>query len=311
MQGVLVSSIASYVLDWLLVAVAVVIFQRLGKLDGHRQRFSLNDISIQYTYGGPSTIPNWALVILSVILPAVVILSWTLSVERRRHRSALITHSILWTLNKSWLGLALSIALSQVVTNAFKITVGRPRPDLIARCIPRAGSVDAAVYGLSTSEICTQIDVGKLRDGFRSFPSGHSSMAFSGLAYLTFFLASRLHVFNNKGNTWKWVVVVLPILVASLVAISRIKDNRHHPFDVFFGSALGILTSLIAYYQYFPDFTSDSFANHPRFIVAGNTNIHHHHNTSGMASSRRVSLDSDESPTEEAENDSESLRLHA
>lgn len=30
-------------------------------------------------------------------------------------------------------------------------------------------------YGLVTDAICRQTDMNKLRDGFRSFPSGHSS----------------------------------------------------------------------------------------------------------------------------------------
>lgn len=46
--------------------------------------------------------------------------------------------------------------------------------DVIDRCQPRPGSADP-VYGLSNYTICTQTDHYVLRDGFRSFPSGHSS----------------------------------------------------------------------------------------------------------------------------------------
>lgn len=49
------------------------------------------------------------------------------------------------------------------------------RPDLIDRCQPILGSKDGEVYGLSSSDICTQTDNRILKDGFRSFPSGHSS----------------------------------------------------------------------------------------------------------------------------------------
>lgn len=73
-----------------------------------------------------------------------------------------------------------------------QMCVGRPRPDLIARCQPLAGSVDRPVYGLSTIDICTSENVLRLADGFKvssghltlaldraehpqSFPSGHSS----------------------------------------------------------------------------------------------------------------------------------------
>ena len=46
--------------------------------------------------------------------------------------------------------------------------------DVIARCMPPAGSVDPP-FGLSTVDICTQTDMSILDDGWRSFPSGHSS----------------------------------------------------------------------------------------------------------------------------------------
>jgi membrane-associated phospholipid phosphatase len=46
--------------------------------------------------------------------------------------------------------------------------------DLISRCHPIPGSADPPL-GLSTSAICTQTNVHIMRDGFKSFPSGHSS----------------------------------------------------------------------------------------------------------------------------------------
>lgn len=86
------------------------------------------------------------------------------------------------------LGLSLTGAVTQVV----KLTVGRPRPgnfiylfsstllivlhgvDVLDRCQPPAGLSDPP-YQLSNSTICTQTNIAILRDGFRSFPSGHSS----------------------------------------------------------------------------------------------------------------------------------------
>lgn len=46
--------------------------------------------------------------------------------------------------------------------------------------------------------------------------------------------------------------MLIPTLAAALIAISRIMDARHHPFDVISGSLLGILTAFAAYRQYFP-----------------------------------------------------------
>jgi diacylglycerol diphosphate phosphatase/phosphatidate phosphatase len=57
---------------------------------------------------------------------------------------------------------------------SLKNLIGKPRPDLVDRCQPIQGSTDP-VLGLSNSTICTQTDNAILKDGFRSFPSGHSS----------------------------------------------------------------------------------------------------------------------------------------
>jgi len=57
---------------------------------------------------------------------------------------------------------------------------------------------------------------------------------------------------DNRGEVWKTVLVLIPYLAASLVAVSRIMDARHHPFDVLSGAALGLGTAWISYRQYFP-----------------------------------------------------------
>jgi len=88
--------------------------------------------------------------------------------------------------------------------------------------------------------------------GFRSFPSGHSSSSFAGLFYLSLYLAAKLHILDQRGEVWRTVIVIVPIMAASCIAMSRIMDARHHPFDVLFGSALGILCAWGSYRQYFP-----------------------------------------------------------
>lgn len=52
------------------------------------------------------------------------------------------------------------------------------------------------------------------------------------------------------------MLVLIPILAASLVAVSRIMDARHHPFDVITGSMLGFVTAWISYRQYFPSLSN-------------------------------------------------------
>jgi len=69
---------------------------------------------------------------------------------------------------------------------------------------------------------------------------------------LSLYLAGKLHIWDNRGEVWKTVIVLTPLLAASMVAISRIMDARHHPFDVLSSSILGTFIAWVAYRQYFP-----------------------------------------------------------
>lgn len=57
---------------------------------------------------------------------------------------------------------------------------------------------------------------------------------------------------DNRGETWKTLIIMVPILAATLVAVTRIMDARHHPFDVITGGFLGIVCAWVSYHQYFP-----------------------------------------------------------
>lgn len=61
----------------------------------------------------------------------------------------------------------MSFTMTGVVTQVIKLMVGRPRPDLIARCLPQDGAHDHPVFGLSTWKICTQKNFYILNDGFK------------------------------------------------------------------------------------------------------------------------------------------------
>ena len=197
-----------------------------------------------------------------MIVPMLVIALYTMVIDgifshRRRVTGASWSEAYriqgrLWELNCGILGLWLSEGAAFVITGTLKNLCGKPRPDIISRCQPVEGSADAPVFGLSTRDICTNTDEAIMADGFRSFPSGHSSGAFAGLFFLSLYLAGKLHVLDNRGEVWRTVIVLIPTLAAACVAVSRIMDARHHPFDVLFGSALGMLVAWGSYRQYFP-----------------------------------------------------------
>ena len=212
-------------------------------------------------------VPLAALYTIAVIVPAVVIAVYTLLIDGiySHHKSHSATGSRtdwwkarwtlkerLWELNCGILGLFLASGTAYVITAILKNAAGKPRPDLIARCLPKEDAVDAFPFGLSNDTICTQTDHSILKDGFRSFPSGHSSSSWGGLFYLSLFLAGKMHLLDNRGEVWKVFVCLVPTASAALVAVSRIEDARHHPFDVIFGSLLGTVCAYVSYRQYFP-----------------------------------------------------------
>jgi diacylglycerol diphosphate phosphatase/phosphatidate phosphatase len=127
--------------------------------------------------------------------------------------------------------------------------VGRPRPDLIARCKPEKGTPGDT---LVTWKVCTETDSHTLHDGWRSFPSGHSSFAFAGLGFLSLFLAGQLHALRPRTDLARGLLAMAPLLGAALIAISRCEDYRHDVYDVTIGSVLGFLVAHFSYRRYYP-----------------------------------------------------------
>jgi diacylglycerol diphosphate phosphatase/phosphatidate phosphatase len=150
----------------------------------------------------------------------------------------------------------LSLSLAGAFTQVVKMTVGRPRPDVLDRCHPDPSTVDPP-FGLSSVAICHQSDSSILNDGFMSFPSGHSSLSFAGLAFLSLYIAGKLHLFDSRGHVLKAWLTVIPLFGAALVAVSRTMDYRHHWQDVLAGSFLGILTAYFSYRLYYPSLSSE------------------------------------------------------
>ncbi|KAJ6138193.1 Phosphatidic acid phosphatase type 2/haloperoxidase [Penicillium samsonianum] len=259
--------VISYIFDYVIIVACVAGFAILNTIEPFHQHFSLNNISIQYPYAVHERIPMTYALCISGAFPLALIIIYTLFIDglfshnkpqdaasgKRKLRGPHRWKDRLWELNCGILGLLLAQGLAFVITQALKNACGKPRPDLIDRCQPRAGSKDL-FPGLSNSSICTG-DPALLTDGFRSWPSGHSSSSFAGLVYTSLWLGGKLHVMDNRGEAWKALLVMAPLLAATLVAVSRIMDARHHPFDVITGSMLGIACGFVAYRQYFPPLT--------------------------------------------------------
>jgi diacylglycerol diphosphate phosphatase/phosphatidate phosphatase len=239
----------TYIVDWIILIVFLVGFFLLELITPFHRRFSVDNKEISFPYAVVETVNTWQLVMIAFVLPAVIIIVIAMFGTRSWYDG-----------HQGVLGLALAFSITIGITQIFKMTVGRLRPDFLSRCIVPTGTVDPAYGLLEISKVCQQTDKYILNDGSKSFPSGHSSSSFAGMTFLALFLAGKLRLFDRKGHSHKLYIVLMPFAVASLVAISRVDDYRHHWQDVLVGALLGMLVSYFVYRQYYPSLTDKDSA---------------------------------------------------
>lgn len=226
--------------------------------------------------------------IISLVAPAVIIgaLNVSSAVLTKYYKSQGDAPSglrdkilaIAWETHVGWLGLCTGLAVTLFVTAGLKDMVGKPRPDMLARCKPDLANINKYIVGgfgvnldseappFVTSAICQQPDTRLLDDGFAAFPSGHSSFNSAGMVYLALWLCARWSIaipFLNYsiagrgtmqtrrhtiGTTqpskaapplWQVALAFAPIFVALFVCASRYADFHHAGFDIIAGAVIG------------------------------------------------------------------------
>jgi diacylglycerol diphosphate phosphatase / phosphatidate phosphatase len=200
--------------------------------------FYINNLDISFPHAEVERVPVGMNFVYALFIPLGFLLVYNFVAKASFHKH----HSTI-------LGLAISLILASFLTDIVKNTVGRPRPDLLARCKPAAGTEPNV---LVTIDVCTETGHHLLHDGWRSFPSGHSSFSFSGLGYVAFFLAGQLQVFRHKKDLGRSLVCLAPLVGATMIAISRCQDYRHDVYDVTVGSILGFAVAASCYRRYWP-----------------------------------------------------------
>lgn len=85
-------------------------------------------------------------------------------------------------------------AICQLFTDIGKYTIGRLRPHFIAACLPTLNPKECTDFTYIISA-CAGSDIGVIREGRLSFPSGHSSFSFY---CMTFAVVSIFKLFFYK-----------------------------------------------------------------------------------------------------------------
>ncbi|KAH8889530.1 PAP2-domain-containing protein [Thozetella sp. PMI_491] len=201
--------ILSYVFDWAILIAVGVVATILGNITPNKRPFSLDDPNISFPFTVHETVSSTTLLLSNTLAPAVIVAIVALvlvpgSTVPPGTPKGLIWRRKLWELHAGLLGLALSLLSAYFITNGMKNLFGKPRPDLLSRCQPDLENLKQYVVGgiagmggngmLVSADICKNPDSSLLDDGFRSYPSGHSSSSAAGLIYLSLFLASKFAI---------------------------------------------------------------------------------------------------------------------
>ena len=261
----------------------------LYTIRGSTHAFSLSDERISYPFY-PDTVSYQLAGLIAFIVPAVLIAALSLLVApggSSPSTASLRWRRKLWNWHAGWLGLGLSLAGAFFVTSALKDVIGKPRPNLLARCQPDTSLIDQYIVGglgqsgvqgapvLVTVDICGNPNKAVVQDGFSAFPSGHSSFALSGLLYFSLWLCGRFGAAvpaarstgswqggNNASasNALRGAAPPVYLLVAALIPLaggiyicaSRWADNQHEGWDILAGAAIGALFAWLGYRWYHP-----------------------------------------------------------
>jgi len=126
-----------------------------------------------------SSIPYWVAVVVPLVsmLISVAVGEWAAQRYLGTSPTAALANLIHFTIDALF-----ALVVTGLLTDVFKLIVGRYRPDWLMRCQPAVPSNVQIAYGqpASLNPACTNTALSpeKMRDGQHSFPSGHASTAF-------------------------------------------------------------------------------------------------------------------------------------
>ncbi|KAI5185100.1 diacylglycerol diphosphate phosphatase / phosphatidate phosphatase [Nematocida homosporus] len=121
-----------------------------------------------------------------------------------------------------------AIALTNFIVCTLKFAIGKQRPDYADRV--------------------SQFTSGKqFLEATRSFPSGHSAVAFACAVLVAYSVWIVMHKYKHTARHWQLTIfgIVTPFLLASFVALSRIYDGRHDVVDVSAGVFIAIIVCVL------------------------------------------------------------------
>jgi len=223
------------------------LFLEAGVIGPVIQPFDLNDFNIQY-FQQNDIVPGPIMVAFSLLAPVIVCVILQFFVKNKDERSYLrpiIGHIQAW-------------ALTILITDSLKLFTGELRPYFLDACKP------------DLNLICTG-DPKVIKEARLSFPSGHSSLSFESMVFLSLYL---YHYFRFsfsrpldlplshpsersskiRARYFFFIIIISPLMASTFIALSRVADKHHHYNDILWGSMIGTASAITVFFLNYPKF---------------------------------------------------------
>eukprot|EP00092_Neocalanus_flemingeri_P026618 GFUD01028849.1.p1 GENE.GFUD01028849.1~~GFUD01028849.1.p1 ORF type:complete len:297 (-),score=80.02 GFUD01028849.1:293-1183(-) len=238
----------------LLVAIPCLLLNFVG--DPYIRGFFCSDSTLRHPYL-ESTVPTWALIMISYILPGTIFCLVETSILK--HSDTFTSVRLSRELYNTMGVFVFGSMVNQLLTDTTKYTIGRLRPHFIEICSPNltlteavCGTIDQPVYiteyeclGQADSSLTQAELVERLHDVRLSFVSGHASLSAYSMWFSIVYLQRRMGTRNFR--LVKPLIQVGCALSALFICLSRVSDYKHHPEDVLCGALLGLVISTLTY----------------------------------------------------------------
>jgi membrane-associated phospholipid phosphatase len=150
------------------------------------------------------------------------------------------------------MGLGFAICTANICQIFMKLFIGGLRPHFLVVCKPPLNPLGHGFGGKYLSPDICKTRGHALNIAMMSFPSGHSAAAFAGFGFLALWVNAKFKVCADyKSRHWQTLMLATPIVIATVLALSKVADYWHHWYDVLVGSLIGIFWAILCYRQMF------------------------------------------------------------
>jgi diacylglycerol diphosphate phosphatase/phosphatidate phosphatase len=162
-------------------------------------------------------------------------------------------------------------------------------------CTGNRRDVDRAYVRVSLRPLLRRV-YPNAENSLQAFPSGHAASSFAAAIFLSLYLNAKLKVFSDHASDfWAFIVVVAPLILASLVSASMYTshvssrnigtsmanarsddEQQHQAEDMIFGMIIGFVLGTLAYRSAYASAFDFRYNHIPLPLFATRTQFSHY-----------------------------------